>query len=162
MLLAIVVTVTVIGFYRLSPRTQYAANLYFERAAAGIIGTRAPQAGPLPINGGWCLDYNGCTAPVCGTGIETRQCACPSPANGGAPCYGASTRPCQGPNPVTQTWSIAYHSNPGASGHCHEVAQCGRGLLGGNGCCDPSQTPTNLREDVACTCYLGGSYCIPQ
>ena len=157
LLLAVVVAVTVIAFYRLGPRTQYAANLYFQRAAAGIVDTRAPQAGPEPINGGWS-EFSSCPT-ECGTGIQTHACDNPPPGNGGAPCYGASTRSCQGPNPVTGVWTLGCQriSGSGSSSVCNQQWDCGTRFQ--NVCCDPSAQPnTPLLQGVPCRC-IGTSFC---
>ena len=148
LLLAVVVTVTIIGFYRLGPRTQYAANLYYQRAAAGIVGTSAPQASAPAVDGEWC-NWGPCQG--CGTSIQTRTCSCPSPSNGGATCFGIASQPCQGP-PATDTWRIACRQNPGVPGHCHDAIECGS-FNAGN-CCDPGQRPddSSLRLDVPCSC----------
>ena len=154
LLLAVVVTVTVIGFYHLGPRTQYAANLYCQRAAAGIVGVPAPEAGPEPINGGWCEEYSVCDV-TCGPGNQTRPCACPTPSNGGAPCYGRATRPCLGPDPVTGSWifPVCYRNAYGSS-HCHEETACSPQ----GSCCDFSQRPvdpSDLITDFPCGSCTG-------
>ena len=144
LLLAVVVTVTIIGFYRLGPRTQYAANLYFQRAAAGIVGARAPQAGPEPINGGWCEDYDQCSN-QCGLGTQTRRCACPVPSNGGAPCYGPSTRSCRGPLRATN-WGIMCMPIIAGGNICRAEPVCLEGA-----CCDENVRPAvRLRPCNTC------------
>jgi Flp pilus assembly pilin Flp len=48
LLLAIVVAIVLIGFKKSLPRVQNAANLYFDRAAVGIMGDPPPLTVPLP------------------------------------------------------------------------------------------------------------------
>jgi hypothetical protein len=55
-------------------------------------------------NGGWGPYSTECSA-TCGGGTQTRLCNNPMPANGGAPCSGASTQPCNTqPCPINGGW----------------------------------------------------------
>ena len=150
LLLAVVVAVTVIAFYRLGPRTQYAANLYFQRAAAGIVDTRAPQAGPEPINGGWS-EFSSCPT-ECGTGIQTRACDNPPASNGGAPCYGPSTIECHGSDLVTGRYQVRCRYVSGRTGFT-ERPICEEYLFCSGRCCDPSSASLyTVRQNIPCVC----------
>ncbi len=49
---------------------------------------------PAPVNGGWG-EWGTCSATLCGqTGVQTRECNHPNPANGGATCSGPSSQSC--------------------------------------------------------------------
>ena len=157
LLLAVVVTVTVIAFYRLGPRTQYAANLYFQRAAAGIVDTRAPQAGPEPINGGWS-EFRPCST-ACGAGIQTRACDNPPPSDGGAPCYGPSTIECHGSDLVTGRYQVRCRYVSGRIGFT-EVTICEEYLFCSGRCCDPSSASLyTVRQNISCVCQSTSGPC---
>lgn len=61
----------------------------------------------LPVDGVWS-SWSTCSTTQCGTtGVQTRSCTNPAPANGGAACVGDSTQPCSNaacpPCPTAQT-----------------------------------------------------------
>ncbi len=50
-----------------------------------------------PVDGGWS-QWGACSATMCGeSGVQTRTCTNPAPANGGADCVGSPTQSCQAP-----------------------------------------------------------------
>ncbi len=91
LLLAMVMTLVLIGFWKYSPKMQYGSELYFNAVGSEIVDAPLPGTGPAPINGVWCDPFPpGSCSMVCGPGTQTVQCACPAPANGGTPCQNAT------------------------------------------------------------------------
>lgn len=69
-------------------QTRQTANQYFNSGVMAIMGGHYDpntgtyiDANPQPINGGWCASGHV-------NGRTVRECACPRPAFGGAPCAG--------------------------------------------------------------------------
>jgi len=116
LLLAVTVAVVLVGMQNYLPRTERAAELFFNETANVIFG-RNPVGVPIP--GGWGA-WTAC--PLCGSGnIQTRLCNNPLPSGGGQSCIGQRQRdcvniPCQPVDCQWGAWSgCACSPTPGTS-----------------------------------------------
>jgi len=89
--------------------------------AALPFATAAPTT-----NGGWSA-WSTCSA-SCGSGIQTRTCTNPAPANGGATCSGASQQSCNTPSCSSST--PVQPSGPSCSCSCCTGNYCSSTLVG--------------------------------
>ncbi len=102
LVMVVVVGVVFIAF-RNSPsgilgQTANTANAYFDVGSTAIMGgyydgSTMVRVEPAPVNGGWCRPTK-CIGEAGGEGHTVRECACPRPAFGGAPCAGEAVQPC--------------------------------------------------------------------
>lgn len=88
LVMVVVVVIVFVAFRKsgsLIEKTNQKTKEYFDTGTTAIMGgyyngTDFVPLNPNRINGGWCA-WSACTA-----GYESRECACPRPAFGGAPC----------------------------------------------------------------------------
>ncbi len=138
----------------LSGNTSYsyramASNMY-GNATGQIFNFTTPQC-TVPINGGWSAWSAQSTQ--CGySGVQTRTCTNPSPANGGAYCSGPSTQSYTNPactcsNGASNYPTCTYPVNGGWSAWSAQSTQCGYSGVQTRTCTNPS--PANGGADCS-------------
>ncbi|MFA6257567.1 MAG: hypothetical protein WC671_00975 [Candidatus Paceibacterota bacterium] len=92
------------GTYCVGPATQSYTN--------PACYVPPPYIPPAPIHGGWS-DWSYKNTQCGFTGTQTRTCTNPSPAHGGAYCYGSATQSYTNPAcPVVQQPTVNLYANP--------------------------------------------------
>lgn len=88
---------------------------------------------PPPVDGQWC-PWNECSV-ECDGGVQSRECACPAPANGGLNCVGDSTQVCN-EDPCGSECGDGYCAGFSTGEDCYSCpADCVSGQLGSCGAC---------------------------
>ena len=149
----------------LTPGTTYHVRAYAQNSAGMGYGsdvsftTTTTPTTTTPVNGGW-TDWTPSSCPTsCGqpASTQTRSCANPAPANGGADCSGSSTQDCAATpecivasNGFCSSPETHYNCSTGTSASGTEASpnwtwNCNGTNDGTNASCsEPIPSPTNL------------------